>query len=831
MSTKARCFVRVRGLTPLEKKRQMSLSVACKAKEVRVTAPLRNEECRTRCDGVFDDTYQLMEREFETRAEQQQDVFERLGGEILRATRGGYDALVVSLGAAGSGKTYSMIGARGSSDAFPSDGLLQYLLCEMLGEAGATPHLLLTCYELHGDCARDRLAVVGRDAWAPDAPIREGYVRGHFVDGLTRVAIVDAQQGRHVIEEACRRRAIETLITGEDGHVTTCVWRIAVERLSDESDHGELTQITIVDGAASLMLPAEASGKGKKAARAKARGSLRPARALSDALGSLSSSAVLSDSQVRAVFAASTLTQLLRRDLERSMVFSLMHVAPSEESFDASQASFALLKMLRGASSRPGGNWRAGYDESAAKALSDRIDAEGAVLISNVSHEAPIADDAKRALVSRVRHQMKVELEQRECELHSVRAENAISWDDRIDLTKASVRAAHDARAAAEETRGVHLCLLHPDAMMDRIVRLDVFDKRGLSIVGRAGAGAIETIDVDAHDYVSLPGIGVPETPCNFASFEQQQLFVKMNEREYLEQNATTAEVLLNGAVLDTTGAQTLQHHDTLTVGCFVVFEVKGDGKSVAFGRAVQRPWREHIRRAMRQGSPPIKGARTCIGHLFCRVHCLLYLPLTHTAPLLFTPIYLLPRDRYSRALFHYSTAALVRRSEEILAELSETAPDGSSASRTVSSALQNEYDDVVRRIDLYSLAREATLIAHALGRNVRVDVDSALDSSELVLCAREGTALELDHDVEGAVWSGENLVAFTDARIHTMRTQYRNRLIAGGLDDIGYVHGIPRRAACLSARLYPPLCSSLTYIISLTLVSLSSRSFTHSLP
>jgi hypothetical protein len=655
-STKARCFVRVRGLTPLEKKRQISLSVTCKAKEVRVAAPLRNAECRTRCDGVFDDTYQLMERALEMRAEQQQEVFERLGGDILRATRGGYDALVVSLGAAGTGKTYSMIGARGSSDEYPSDGLLQYLLCEMIGEAGATPRLMLTCYELHGGCARDRLAVVGRDAWAPDAPIREGYVRGHFVDGLTHVAIVDAQQGRHVIEEACRRRAMDTLITREDGRVTTCVWRIAVERLSDESDHAELTQITIVDGAASLILPLEASGKGKQAKKAAARNSLRPARALSDVISSLSSSVALSDSHTRAVFAASTVTQLLRRDLERSMIFSLMHVAPSAQSFDASQASFVLLKKLRAASSQPGTDWRAGYNESAAKALSDRIDAEDALLLSNVSHEAPIADDAKRALISRVRHQMKLELEQRECELRSVRAENALSWDDRMDLAKASVRAAHDARAAAE-ARGVHLCLLHPDAMLDRIVRLDVVDERGLSIVGRAGAGAIETIDVDAHDYVSLPGIGVPETPCNFAAFEQQQLFVKVNEREYLEQNATTVEVLLNGAALNnSTGAQTLQHHDTLTVGCFVVFEVKGDDKCVAFGRAVQRPWREHIRRAMRQGSPPIKGTCACTGQLVRCVCCLVSLPLTRTV--LFAPTYLLPRNRCSHVLFHRSTSA-----------------------------------------------------------------------------------------------------------------------------------------------------------------------------
>ena len=143
--------------------------------------------------------------------------------------------------------------------------------------------------------------------------------------------------------------------------------------------------------------------------------------------------------------------------------------------------------------------------------------------------------------------------------------------------------------------------------------------------------------DVDAHDYVSLPGIGVPETPCNFAAFEQQQLFVKVNEREYLEQNATTVEMLLNGAALNnSTGAQTLQHHDTLTVGCFVVFEVKGDDKCVAFGRAVQRPWREHIRRAMRQGSPPIKGTCACTGQLVRCVCCLVSLPLTRTV--LFAP-------------------------------------------------------------------------------------------------------------------------------------------------------------------------------------------------
>ena len=169
---------------------------------------------------------------------------------------------------------------------------------------------------------------------------------------------------------------------------------------------------------------------------------------------------------------------------------------------------------------------------------------------------------------------------------------------------------------------------------------------------------------------------------------------------------------------------------------------------------------------------------------------------------------------------------ALVRRSEDILTELEETAPDGSRASRTISSALQKEYDDVVRRVDLYSLAREATLIAHALGRKVRVDVESALDSSELVLCAREGTALDLDQDVEGVVWSGENLVAFTDTRIHAMRTLYRNHLIAGGLDDIGYVHAISRRAACLSAHLSSLLSAHLSLSLSLAL----SHSLTHSL-
>ena len=132
----------------------------------------------------------------------------------------------------------------------------------------------------------------------------------------------------------------------------------------------------------------------------------------------------------------------------------------------------------------------------------------------------------------------------------------------------------------------------------------------------------------------------------------------------------------------------------------------------------------------------------------------------------------------------------------------------------------------MVRRVDLYSLAREATLIAHALGRKVRVDVESALDSSELVLCAREGTALDLDQVVEGVVWSGENLVAFTDTRIHAMRTLYRNRLIAGGLDDIGYVHAISRRAACLSAHLSSLLSAHLSLSLSLAL----SHSLTHSL-
>ena len=116
MAERARAFVRVRGLAAAEHARGFVLASTCTSKEVRLSDPIASAECRGRADGVVDDTHELAEHNaLAERTRQQEAMLERVGGELIAATHRGCDALLLAVGASGSGKTYSLVGARGAS--------------------------------------------------------------------------------------------------------------------------------------------------------------------------------------------------------------------------------------------------------------------------------------------------------------------------------------------------------------------------------------------------------------------------------------------------------------------------------------------------------------------------------------------------------------------------------------------------------------------------------------------------------------------------------------------------------------------------------------------
>ena len=765
MAERARAFVRVRGLAAAEHARGFVLASTCTSKEVRLSDPIASAECRGRADGVVDDTHELAEHNaLAERTRQQEAMLERVGGELIAATHRGCDALLLAVGASGSGKTYSLVGARGASAEMPSDGLAQWLLRELLSDSRGTPQILLTCYELYEDALRDRLAAAP-SGWAPSLAVREGFVRHHFIDGLASVAIVDAAQARHVVAEACRRRALDTLSTGEDRRRTTCVYEIAIVRVN-EAGEAERTKITLVDAASELVGAASKAKASSAKAKAKAKAAVPlGTRAFRDVVEALAQLEPPSTTRARALFGASTLTQLLRSDLERSVVLSLVHVAPAVEHYAESAASCGLLKKLRAMVCHPESQWRSLYDEGEAAALAERMGVNDDTLLSGAVR---LNEDARQALIERMRFQMQLELTQRQCELQRLRDEAAVTWDARVDAAKASVREAHHAADAhgngdggdggggdgsAAQTAVAHLLLLHPDPMYDRVVRFGVTPAQGLIVVGRDGVEDGAALLAEGHTTIApLLDVGVAARPCSFALAEAAveggvgTLFLQRNR----DGGNGTVALRLNGAPPKGDGPFELFDGDTVEVGCGCVLEVAIGGGAVRGGGA-RAQWSEIV----------------------------------------------------ARGLPASEVATVVRHMSELRADIADAAKDDEARG-----TLQRQYNDAVKRIALHWIVREASLLAIALGHLVRFDVVSPPGAGELVVRARSTdtangggggsgagvAAREEDDEVDddddgeddGVMWTGANLNAFATQRIHTMRALYRARLVAASDGNSG---------------------------------------------
>eukprot|EP01065_Artemidia_motanka_P002318 TRINITY_DN11101_c0_g1_i1.p1 TRINITY_DN11101_c0_g1~~TRINITY_DN11101_c0_g1_i1.p1 ORF type:complete len:773 (+),score=226.13 TRINITY_DN11101_c0_g1_i1:55-2373(+) len=166
-------------------------------------------------DHVFDHGSRRLEPGCDARAvrrEEQEEVFARIGPELLDGIEGGYNVTLLAYGQTASGKTYTMTGGdhkSGCRGVIPRliDELFERMSARQKADAGSTFRLEAGYLELYNEQLRDLCAPAGP---ARRLQIREHPQRGPYAEGLTTTAVVRPSSIRKVLDVGSRSRSTRT---------------------------------------------------------------------------------------------------------------------------------------------------------------------------------------------------------------------------------------------------------------------------------------------------------------------------------------------------------------------------------------------------------------------------------------------------------------------------------------------------------------------------------------------------------------------------------------------------------------------------------------------
>lgn len=183
-SSSIRVAVRLRPINEVEKARGDDRIVEVKERSIRIADPTTGKIETFSYDDVLG-------------IDKNQDmVYDTIGATLVDQAYQGYNCCILAYGMTGSGKTHTMLGN--------NDGLIPHI-CQNLFDRAASSGANIQCevsfIEIYGESVRDLL-----DRTA-SLKIRNGQ-HGVFVQGLTTVAVADANKIMQLIESGTRARAV-----------------------------------------------------------------------------------------------------------------------------------------------------------------------------------------------------------------------------------------------------------------------------------------------------------------------------------------------------------------------------------------------------------------------------------------------------------------------------------------------------------------------------------------------------------------------------------------------------------------------------------------------
>ena len=183
----------------------------------------------------------------------QEELFESLGKPLVENVMRGSNGILLTYGATGSGKTYSLLGGA------KQDGLVPKILEEIFLRAKIlkskkTIVVVFSCFEIDGDRIRDLAKILSDGKHRLDQEsleVRE-YQGNVYIDNLSVAQIEDIGEAVQMIEEGRRQRKMPDLNISNQSQVHTVLKITVSQKEMNVSKAGILTVVDLADSNSGL---------------------------------------------------------------------------------------------------------------------------------------------------------------------------------------------------------------------------------------------------------------------------------------------------------------------------------------------------------------------------------------------------------------------------------------------------------------------------------------------------------------------------------------------------------------------------------------------------
>uniref|UniRef100_A0A7S2RC50 Uncharacterized protein n=1 Tax=Rhizochromulina marina TaxID=1034831 RepID=A0A7S2RC50_9STRA len=181
----------------------------------------------------------------------QLEVFDRIGVDIVKTSYNGYNASMFAYGQTSSGKSFSMMGIRGTSLV----GLIPRIADLLFHVAEQSPEreffVEASYLEIYNERVRDLLDVDATDG----LKIRESKQHGVHVVGLTKLAVADMDETMHLLDTGTSNRTVAATRYNTESSRSHSVFEMSVQQKYRDPTTGEemqsKTKIALIDLAGS----------------------------------------------------------------------------------------------------------------------------------------------------------------------------------------------------------------------------------------------------------------------------------------------------------------------------------------------------------------------------------------------------------------------------------------------------------------------------------------------------------------------------------------------------------------------------------------------------
>eukprot|EP00616_Rhizochromulina_sp_CCMP1243_P017821 CAMPEP_0118966644 /NCGR_PEP_ID=MMETSP1173-20130426/4091_1 /TAXON_ID=1034831 /ORGANISM="Rhizochromulina marina cf, Strain CCMP1243" /LENGTH=1179 /DNA_ID=CAMNT_0006915457 /DNA_START=13 /DNA_END=3552 /DNA_ORIENTATION=+ len=181
----------------------------------------------------------------------QLEVFDRIGVDIVKTAYNGYNASMFAYGQTSSGKSFSMMGIRGTSLV----GLIPRIADLLFHVAEQSPEreffVEASYLEIYNERVRDLLDVDATDG----LKIRESKQHGVHVVGLTKLAVADMDETMHLLDTGTSNRTVAATRYNTESSRSHSVFEMSVQQKYRDPTTGEemqsKTKIALIDLAGS----------------------------------------------------------------------------------------------------------------------------------------------------------------------------------------------------------------------------------------------------------------------------------------------------------------------------------------------------------------------------------------------------------------------------------------------------------------------------------------------------------------------------------------------------------------------------------------------------